>query len=81
MLTLSIVILLATQLDDSVVADLKVHEFRLDDARYRVAGGTGIATGILRWRMSFQGRESAVERRTTMTWVKEGTRWRSTSHV
>jgi hypothetical protein len=64
------------ELNDLVVPDLKVHEFRLDEPRYRVVGNTGIATGVLRWRMTFRGRESAVERRTTMTWVKDGKAWR-----
>ena len=66
----------AGELNDLVVADLKVHEFRLDDARYRTVGATGIVTGVLRWRMNFQGRESSIERRTTMTWVRDGDRWR-----
>jgi ketosteroid isomerase-like protein len=66
----------AGELNDLVVAELKVHEFRLDEPRYRTAGNTGIVTGILRWRMTFQGRESSIERRTTMTWVRKGGRWR-----
>ena len=64
------------ELNDLVVADLTVHEFRLDQPRYRVVGDTGIATGVLRWRMTYRGRESAVERSTTMTWVREGKAWR-----
>jgi hypothetical protein len=66
----------AGELNDLVVAELTVHEFRLDEPRYRTTGNTGIVTGILRWRMTFQGRESSIERRTTMTWVRDGGRWR-----
>jgi ketosteroid isomerase-like protein len=65
----------AGELADLVADGFKVHEFRLDDGRVRTVGTTAIATGILRWRMTFQGRESSVERRTTMTWVHDGGRW------
>ena len=64
------------ELNDLVAADLKVHEFRLDEARYRVVGGTGVVSGVLRWRMTYRGRESSIERRTSMTWVRDGKVWR-----
>jgi len=65
----------AGELADLVGDGFKVHEFRLDEPRFRTFGNTGVATGILRWRMTYQGRESAIERRTTMTWIKDGARW------
>lgn len=65
----------AGELADLVGDSVTVHEFRLDEARYRTFGHTGVATGVLRWRMTFQGRESAIERRTTMTWITDGARW------
>jgi ketosteroid isomerase-like protein len=65
----------AGELADLVADGFKVHEFRLDDARVRTIGTTAIATGILRWRMTFEGRESSIERRTTMTWINDGGRW------
>jgi ketosteroid isomerase-like protein len=65
----------AGELADLVAEGFAVHEFRLDEPRYRVVGTTGMATGILRWRMTFQGRESTVERRTTMTWARDGSHW------
>ena len=64
------------ELADLVGESLTVHEFRLDEARYRTIGDTGIATGILRWRMTYRGRESSIERHTTMTWVREASAWR-----
>ena len=64
------------ELNDLVAAGFKVHEFRLDEPRYRAVGDTGIATGVLRWRMTFNGRESTAERRTTMTWIRDGKTWR-----
>jgi ketosteroid isomerase-like protein len=66
----------AGELNDLVAAGFTVHEFRLDEPRYRVTGDTGIATGVLRWRMTFNGRESTAERRTTMTWIRDGKAWR-----
>lgn len=65
----------AGELADLVADGFKVHEFRLDDPRIRTYGNTAIATGILRWRMTYNGRESSVERHTTMTWVNDGGRW------
>jgi ketosteroid isomerase-like protein len=65
----------AGELADLVADGFTVHEFRLDEPRYRVYGSTGVATGILRWSMTFNGRTSSVERRTTMTWAKQGDRW------
>ena len=65
----------AGELADLVAPGFTVHEFRLDEPRYRTVGTTGIATGVLRWRMTFNGRESSVERRTTMTWARVGDRW------
>jgi ketosteroid isomerase-like protein len=65
----------AGELADLVADGFTVHEFRLDEPRYRVYGSTGVATGILRWSMTFNGRASSVERRTTMTWAKQGDRW------
>jgi ketosteroid isomerase-like protein len=63
------------EIADLVADGFTVHEFRLDEPRYRVIGNTGIATGVLRWSMTFNGRKSTAERRTTMTWVKNGDRW------
>ena len=65
----------AGELADLVADGFTVHEFRLDEPRYRVVGTTGVATGILRWSMTFNGRTSSVERRTTMTWARQGDRW------
>jgi len=72
----------AAEIADLVADGFTVHEFRLDEPRYRVIAGTGIATGILRWSMTFNGRQSTAERRTTMTWVKNGERWQmAAQHV
>jgi ketosteroid isomerase-like protein len=65
----------AGEITDLVADGFTVHEFRLDDARYRAYGTTGVATGILRWSMTVNGRTSSVERRTTMTWAKSGSGW------
>src|SRR5687767_7587152 len=51
----------AGELADLVGDGFTVHEFRLDEGRVREYGGTGVASGILRWRMTYQGRESAIE--------------------
>ena len=63
------------EIADLVADGFTVHEFRLDEPRYRVQGTTGVAMGILRWSMTFNGRKSSAERRTTMTWIKNGERW------
>lgn len=65
----------AGEIADLVADGFVVHEFRFDEPRYRVYDTTGVATGILRWSMTVNGRQSSVERRTTMTWVKNGDRW------
>lgn len=56
--------------------ELVVHEFEIDDLEIRVFDRAAVATGILRWKMTYRKQPSAIERRTTVMLIRSGSAWR-----
>ena len=66
----------AQEMDDlRPSADIKTYFFNTEDVRVRVYGSGAVVTGHAKWRINFKGKDSDIERRYTLVFVKQEGRW------
>ena len=66
----------AQEMDDlRPSADIKTYFFNTEDVRVRVFGNSAVVTGHAKWRINLKGKDTDIERRYTLVFIKQNGRW------